>query len=432
MIRSVVRNAGLILGGKAGAGLISLVYLALASRALGPRDFGVLVLLNTYVLFVGGVIGIPGWQAIVRFGSMARLTDDGARLMKLLRFTTLVELGAGAVAVAVAAIAAPLIGPRLGWSPDVVALSGPYSLAVLSLVRTTPLGLLHLQRRFDLIAVHNLVMPLTRLAGTAIVLGLGFGLRGFVVAWLVAALLEGASLWLLGGRVLRDAVGRDRRLRGGVRGARDENPGLLRFMIVANADVTLAGLLQRAVPLTIGWVLGPAAAGLFSIAQRVTVIFVQPATILGQASYAEFAQKAASGLRREIGQGLFHATGLMLLVAVPLFALIALLPEQAVALLGGSGFAAAAGILVWLALAQLILLPSPALTAALTALGRPGLSVTANLAATAITYPLLPLLLNRMGLAAAGLQAIAQAVITIALLAFAARRLICGQEGMAA
>jgi len=46
-------NAGKLLGGKAAAGLIGLVYLSLAARTLGPTDFGLLVSVNFYALLVG-------------------------------------------------------------------------------------------------------------------------------------------------------------------------------------------------------------------------------------------------------------------------------------------------------------------------------------------------------------------------------------------
>ena len=44
LVRRIYRNLGLLLGGKAAAGLISLVYVVAAARILGPEQYGVLVL----------------------------------------------------------------------------------------------------------------------------------------------------------------------------------------------------------------------------------------------------------------------------------------------------------------------------------------------------------------------------------------------------
>lgn len=45
-VRRIYQNLGLLLGGKAAAGLISLVYVVAAARILGPEQYGVLVLVN--------------------------------------------------------------------------------------------------------------------------------------------------------------------------------------------------------------------------------------------------------------------------------------------------------------------------------------------------------------------------------------------------
>ncbi|MAC59146.1 MAG: hypothetical protein CMH85_12915, partial [Novosphingobium sp.] len=74
---------GLVLGGKAGAGLISLLYLLLATRYLGPADYGVLVLVHAYTTTVCGIIEFPSWQAILRYGAEADRDGGTHRLGRL-------------------------------------------------------------------------------------------------------------------------------------------------------------------------------------------------------------------------------------------------------------------------------------------------------------------------------------------------------------
>ena len=71
IVRRIFGNLGLLLGGKAAAGLISLIYIVIAARVLGPEDYGVLVLINYYAMLVGGLIAFPGWHAIVLYGVRA-------------------------------------------------------------------------------------------------------------------------------------------------------------------------------------------------------------------------------------------------------------------------------------------------------------------------------------------------------------------------
>ncbi|CAN5241638.1 oligosaccharide flippase family protein [soil metagenome] len=413
----IFKGLGLVLGGKAGAGLVSLVYLVIAARALGPRDYGILVLVHGYVTAVCGIVEFPAWQAIVRYGAEAHAQDTPHRLARLLRFGTIVELAGGVAAILATMLLAPFVGPHLGWPPETVAFAIPYSFAVLGSVRSAPAGYLQLIDRFDLIGLHNLVQPLVRLVGATLALAMGWGLKGFLVVWLAAALSEFAVLWAMGAWCALRRLGPV--LLHPERGsARMDNPGIWRFLVASNADVTLSELAGRIAPLVVGWVLGPAMAGLFAVAQRATVIIAQPAQILGNTAYAELARMVTAGeggapLRRTLGR----VVGIALLAAMPIVILVALFPTPIVTLLAGSAFKAAGGLMVVLVAARMIAVVGPPCSSALSAMGQPALSMSANLFASLIFLPVLPWLLHNGGLMGAGVQAIGQAVLASSLLA---------------
>lgn len=411
VVRRIFANLGLLTSGKAAAGLISLVYMMIAARALGPSDYGMLILMHGYAMAVGGIVEFPGWHAIVRYGAHALERDDPDRLIRLLRFAGSIEAAGGVASVAVAAALAPLIGPRLGWSAEAQAFALPYSLAVLASIRATPAGLLQLMGRFDLLGFHNVVAPLIRLFGAIIAALAGFGLTGFLVAWLVAALAEWLVMWVLGLTIARSAL-KGRPLLGSASGAPTENPGIWRFMIAANADITFGELAGRIVPLGIGWMLGPATAGLYAIAQRATVIIQQPAQILGQAAYAEFARAlAVHGSGDVVRRALIRTITIATAVALP-FALAMIFAGRPIAvLMGGADYAAAASLIGWLGAARLIDLSAPPMSSALVAFGHPGWSVTAKLATSLLCLPLLFPLTMQFGLLGAGIQAVAQAAL---------------------
>ena len=413
----IYKNMGFVLGGKAGAGLISLAYLVIAARMLGPHDYGILVLVHGYVAAVCGIVEFPAWQAIVRYGAEADQQDSRHRLVRLLRFGSMVELIAGCFAIITTMALASFVGPHLGWPPETVAFVIPYSFAVLGSVRSAPAGYLQLINRFDLLGLHNLVQPIVRLVGSAMALLLGWGIKGFLAVWLVAALAEFFSLWAmgiwcayrrLGGALLRPEEG----------SVTEDNPGLWRFMVASNADVTLSELTGRIVPLMVGWILGPAMAGLFAVAQRATVIIAQPAQILGNTAYAELARLvAAGGGGRPLRGALIKVIGIALTATLPVVLIVALFPTAIVTLLAGSAFKAAGSIMVILVVARMVALIGPPCSSALSAMGRPGWSMSANLFAGLIFLPALPWLLQHWGLIGAGVQAIGQALVASALLA---------------
>ena len=432
VIARIYSNLGLLLGGKAIAGLCSLAYLVIAARVLGPSDYGILILVHGYAVAIGGVISFPGWHAIVRYGAPALADGDRARLWRLMRFTALLELAAGMAAVAVGMLLAPIIAPRLGITGAAQAYVVPYSLAILMTVRTTPAGYLQLLREFRLLGVHHAIMPLCRLAGAVMVTLLGFGLQGFIIVWLVSSLAESASMWTMGWWVARkhDPHATLRKQYGHKQqSVRAQNTGLLRFMIFANADTTFAELAPRIALLAVGWMLGPAAAGLFSIAQRATVLIAQPAQILAQAAYTEFAHLIASG-----GQGaplrkiLFGSIGVSIVVALTFVALIGYFSEQIVVLLGGEAYAGAAALALWLLIGRFIMLAAPQLSSALVALGHAGWSMGANIAASVIALPLLPVAIQQFGLIGSGYFAVIEATIALSALLFLCLRMTAARK----
>ena len=197
-----------------------------------------------------------------------------------------------------------------------------------------------------------------------------------------------------------------------------DNPGIWRFLVASNADVTLSELAGRIAPLIVGWVLGPAMAGLFAVAQRATVIIAQPAQILGNTAYAQLARMVAAGkggapLRRT----LVRVIGIALAAAAPVVVIAALFPTPIVTLLAGPAFRAAGTVMVVLIAARMIAVIGPPCSSALSAMGFPALSMSANLFASLVFLPVLPLLLHQWGLMGAGVQAVGQALLASLLLA---------------
>ncbi|WP_294123699.1 oligosaccharide flippase family protein [Sphingomonas sp.] len=419
--KRIFGNLGLLLGGKAGAGALSLLYLIIVARALGAHDYGVLVLLHAYVTLVGGIVAFSGWHGIVRFGSLALEQSDHQRFLKVARFLTLVEIGFGAAAIITVIALVPIVGPHLDWPPEAMKFAALYSLATLANVRSTPLGILQLRGRFDLIAAHHLVSPVVRLAGCILVWLLGGGLIGFLAVWLASALAEWVSMWVFGlWQLHRMELGVP--ITGPVRGTIEENEGLLPFIATTNVDITLRELAPRLVPLSVGWMLGPAAAGLFALAQRASVVLEQPALLLGQASYAVLAKLVVERDFAQFRHTVWRSAGSALLLSVPVIVLLAFFSSTILDLLGGNSFRSGAELLILLAVARSIAIAAPPIASALIAMGQPSQSIGVNLAANLLLFPVLLLLLSWYGLDGSGYHAVIQAACSTGLLALLFRR----------
>ncbi|NIJ07563.1 O-antigen/teichoic acid export membrane protein [Sphingomonas vulcanisoli] len=407
----VLLNLGHLIGGKAGAGLMSLVYLVIATHRLGPRDYGILVLVSAYAGLVGVVIAFSGFHGVVRYGAIARERGDKAELARIIRFMAVVELCCGAAAVLIAAVAVPWVGPRLGWSPEAQAFALPFSLGVLGTVRATPQGILQIAGRFDLIGLHQLANPTVRLIGSLLCWVLGGGLTAFLAVWLASLVAECVAMWALAAPSWRLLTGA--RLIGPWR---HRQPGFGRFILAANADITLRELAPNLAPLTVGWMLGPTAAGLLALAQRAANILSQPAALLGQASYSVLAELTAAGNTVMLRRTVWRSVGLALVIAVLILGLLTMVGEPLLALIGGKGFAVGAALLLPVAAARALALASAPLVSGLAAIGRAGWLVVTTTVTSLILYPLLPLLLLWIGLIGAGWHMLLQGVVAALML----------------
>ena len=404
-VARIFLNVGQLVTGKAAAGLISLIYLVIVARALGAAGYGTLVLVNAYALLIGSVVAFSGFHGVVRYGAIALERGDRGALARILRYMAVVELGCGVGAVAVAAALVPLVGPRLGWSADAMRIAVPYSLAVLGTVRATPQGLLQLAQRFDLVALHQIVSPVVRALGTILVWSLGGGLGSYLAVWLASSLAEWGAMWLLAWPSWRKVVG-DEPLLGSWRGVARENDGFVRFILTTNVDITLREFAPQLLPLTVGWMMGPATAGLLALAQRATNVLQQPATLLANGSYTVLAELAAGGT--SLARAVWRSVGLTAIGAVIVLALLAAIGGRLLVWIGGGSFDGGTRLMMLVAVSRALLLLTTPLAAGLTALGKPGKSVAATMTANILLYPLLPLLLLWLDVDGAGWHAIVQ------------------------
>jgi O-antigen/teichoic acid export membrane protein len=404
-VRRVYRNAGVLFRGRIAAGLLSLAYLSIAAHTLGPRQLGVLVLLNVYVGTVGDLLLFPGWHSVIRYGTAALAEGRRRDFQSLLGFASLAELGSGLLGIAVAATLVPWIGPRLGMPAEVIPLAMGYGVVALSSARTTPAAILYLAERYNTLALQQSIGGVVRLTGAGLAAWTDLGLPGFVFAWLVAALVEAGSQWAFALRELR-RQGVLSGLFAWPRGVTRIHPGLWRFSITTKLDKSLEELSPRIAPLAVGFVLEPAAVGLYHVALRLGMLLAQPAMVLVGTVYPELTGLAASHDLRSIRR-VVRRTGMVAAgAAVPLLLVYVVFGRPLLEAVGGEGFDAAYGVLILIAAARVVHLLGFPLGSALQAIGRPGAALRVNAGATLLLFPVLIGLLHGLGLIGTGIYAV--------------------------
>jgi O-antigen/teichoic acid export membrane protein len=414
-VRRIMANAGKLLSGKAAGGLLSLAYLAIAARGLGPEGMGALVLAHAYAQVVAGLARFQSWQAVIRFGSPMVRRGDEARFKDLLRYTIRLDILSGVASVVIALAAAPFAADMFDWSDDLRDFLIAYCFVTPFLIAATPTGVLRLYDKFRLLGWQLTLMPLIRFVGAVILWIADAGLSAFLVVWIVSVFVHGASLWWLGWRELRQ-----RNLTPKISGPSDRpaDREWLPFMIKTNLSSSI-DLMSNNVPLLIvGGVLGSAEAGLFKLAFNLANVLAQPVNVFNQATYPELSRIEAEKGRHEMAKTAFLSIRTAILISLPIVALYFLLRHPLAVGVGGEEFAPAAPLVALMALAQVFHIAALGLESAVLARGRAGWALGAQVAGAAAHLAFLSVMLGAIGVIAAPLAIMTGWAILILVLTF--------------
>jgi O-antigen/teichoic acid export membrane protein len=406
-LRRVVLNAGKLLGGRSVNAVISLGYLALAARGLGVTAFGVLVLIHAFAQFLGDVVKFQSWQTLIHYGAAPLHNDDTRRFQQVLRFTLVLDGASCVVGIVVGVVGAFLFSGRLGWTADQAPAAAAYVLSVAFMVSATPLGLLRLFDRFDVLAGQAALVSLVRLAGCVIAWALHAPLAAYLLAWAAGTAVGFAYLFAASyGELRRRGLLAGFSWRGGLA---DDLPGVWRFAWSTNLNTTLDVAFTHIVTLAVGAFVGPAQAGFWRMGRQVADAIAKPAKLLTPALYPELARlRVAEGeaqmARLALQVGLMTGGFSAVIVAVAAFAGGPLLT-----LVMGPAFAPAAELMTWQVAAAAIGIFALPLEPMLVSQGRPGAALRVRLVVSLAFLASLTLLIGQWGARGAAIGLVAAA-----------------------
>lgn len=288
----MAKNVGWLAGSRGFTGLVSIVYLGLAARTLGPPNFGSFTLVLTYGQLIANLVQFQSWKGVIRFGAVHSATNDRARLARLFGFTATLDWASAVVGLALAFAAAPLVAPLLHWNTGEQQAAALFGGVLLLTTGATASGALRLFGRFDLIAYTDAAAPMVRLIGSVAAWIATGGVGTFLIIWAAASAIQFLVLWIAvlfvhGSRL---AIGRHAFVM-----ALRENPRILRFMMQTNLANSLGLFWLQLGTLAVGAVAGPAEAGGFRIAQRLAKAIAKPIEPITRALYPELARLVAQG-----------------------------------------------------------------------------------------------------------------------------------------
>lgn len=426
VLRRVLTNTGVLIGGRTANAVISLAYLALAARTLGVGEVGALFLINAFAQLVSDIVKFNAWQTVLHYGAGALTRNDTPGVHQVVRFTLMLDIVSGLIGVAIAVLIALTAGGYLGWQAAQSPAAAIYCLSIALMTPSTPLGLLRLFDRFDLIAIQAPVGSLIRLAGCGAAFVFGGTVETFLMIWAAGTT---ASFLYLVFVALREMKRRNLAAGFTLRGPMARGlPGAWRFALATNLSTTLETAFTHAITLVVGAVAGPAPAALWRIGRQVADAVAKPARLLIPALYPELARLNATEGQGAMGR-LARQVGLVGAAVGAVLILATFFGRPLLGLILGPDFAAAGGVMVWQMAAAALGIWALPLEPMLVSLGRPGDVVKVRIVVSLAMLAALPALIAAFGLDGAGAALLAamgaMAVGMYAMLKFGARKAAC-------
>jgi len=201
-MKRLFSNIGWLLGGRGFNAVLSLVYLALATRALGTVGFGHFALIVALGQAVTGLANFQTWQFIVRWGANG---DGGSVDPEKAAEATGFAIALDFVSVALGLV---LAGTMIVSAPywleipgELLGLAFSYCAISLAAIRTTPTGILRLHFHYARAAGAEAVQPVIRALGAVLAFVFMPTVTGFILAYAAAEIAVALALWVVAIRV---------------------------------------------------------------------------------------------------------------------------------------------------------------------------------------------------------------------------------------
>ena len=193
---------GWLLGGRGINAVLSLVYLALATRSLGLEAFGYFAAIVALGQTVTGLASFQTWQFIVRWGANGE-GPTAEKLREATGFAIALDIISVLMGTAMSALMVWSIPYWLPLPDDLLWLTFGYCVVSLLSIRTTPIGLLRLHFKYATATAAEAVQPIIRAVGAVLAWLFMPTVAGFILAYALSEIAVAAALWFAAARAER-------------------------------------------------------------------------------------------------------------------------------------------------------------------------------------------------------------------------------------
>lgn len=396
------KNAAILFSGNAGSGILSLVALAILTRALGVETFGIYVLITAYIALIDRLVSFQTWQAIIHYGTKALHEKAYERLSSLFFFGYSLDFFSALAGTILAVLGMWLMPYAFGLEQVSTATFLFASSVLLFNWMATPTAILRIFDKFHVQALHLNLGALLKLMGYfALWLNASASLFPYIAIWAISTIIARLFLFV---SAWREARQNNLLHREHINFSKmfAEAPGLWKFVLATNLD-GIVRILRDADIFIINAFLGTSATALYKIARELARIPTQFTGPFYQAIYPQLSKftstKNYTGLKKLMLQSSLSLGGaitlgwLVFILAGPLLIDLAF----------GSAYIKSYPVAVWCLGSIVIWAFAQPLSPAMMALGRVQTNLNIHLITSLVYVVMLCFIPERFGLVGAGL-----------------------------
>ncbi|MEO9636326.1 MAG: oligosaccharide flippase family protein [Parasphingorhabdus sp.] len=422
----VFRNSSWLFSAKGIGAIMSIFYLAILTRTLGVSGFGEFMVIVGAVQVLTAILKLQTWQAVVQFGVPYLLAGQNQAFRKLSFQNFWIEFIGGLVACGALWLMLPYGASQFAWSDPVVSAIMGYGIIVFLSVRSTPIGILRAQDRFGGNAFGDAIIPIVRFIGAFFLWLTTPSMTGFLIVWGLSEFISFIVMWLLVWRH-RDSV-HPLSSETAIAASPPSRTEFLAFLLFTNLAYLVNVIRERLVVVIVGFFVGPAAAGLFRLADQLANSLNRLAEVFARPLFAELSRLFAVGQSQELRALFWRSLRVSALSGAVLFIGLLLLGQYLISFISGPEYLAAFPILLLLGASTIISLAGLGLEPLLQAAGRARNALMARVAGLVALGLLMALFLPMFGTIGAAWVMLISAVLTTIILFVSSRAVIAHPE----
>jgi O-antigen/teichoic acid export membrane protein len=357
--------------------VLSIIYLALVARSLGPSNFGRFAIMFGFIQTIAGIASFQTWQLILRYGTGPALQADKGTIGKLALLSIWLDIAGTIIGMVMVGLAVAPFGGRFDWTMTETLTVIGLTFALLVANRSTPSGLLRVHGFFSDNAYCEMIVPILRMIGVVLLVELRPGIIGFLVVWVLSEFVCTLVTWIWTFKrthlkLAEPSIPNRREFAAAF-------PGWLQFAAGVSASSTLRLLNQNFLVVIVGLVGGNNQAGFFRLGHQIGQAFARITDSISLAVFTEYARirhiEQPDNASRLIGRTLMLGG----ISAAILLSLTFLFGQGLIVAIFGAKFAPAFPYLLLLGVAAAVNIAPMAFEPALMAEGRAGRAFLANL-----------------------------------------------------